>query len=73
MSSAVVEHLFRSLRSVPSATIRTFSTAMEGRADIISAGALILREVMAHLGFNDVTVTERGLRHGLVLREAANS
>ena len=73
MPSAVVKHLFRSLRSMPSATIRTLSAAMEGRADIITAGALILREVMAHLGFNEVVVTERGLRHGLVLREAENS
>jgi exopolyphosphatase/guanosine-5'-triphosphate,3'-diphosphate pyrophosphatase len=66
----VVEHLFRSLRSMPSGRIRTLSAAMEGRADIITAGALILREVMAHLGFDEVVVTERGLREGLVLREA---
>lgn len=66
----VVEHLFRTLGSMPSTMIRALSSAMEGRADVITAGALILREVMAHLGFDEVVVSERGVRYGLLLREA---
>jgi exopolyphosphatase/guanosine-5'-triphosphate,3'-diphosphate pyrophosphatase len=65
-----VDHLFRTLRSMPSAMILELSSVMVGRADIITAGALILRELMAHLGFNEVVVSERGVRYGLVLREA---
>jgi exopolyphosphatase/guanosine-5'-triphosphate,3'-diphosphate pyrophosphatase len=68
----VVDHLFRTLRSMPSGMIRNLSAAMEGRADVITAGALILREVMAHFGFDEIVVSERGLRYGLVLREAEN-
>jgi exopolyphosphatase / guanosine-5'-triphosphate,3'-diphosphate pyrophosphatase len=69
MPYPVVEHLFRTLRSMPTGMIRTLSGVMEGREDIITAGALILREVMAHLGFKEVVVSERGVRYGLVLRE----
>jgi exopolyphosphatase/guanosine-5'-triphosphate,3'-diphosphate pyrophosphatase len=65
-----VDHLFRTLRSMPSAMILELSSVMEGRADVITAGALILRELMAHLGFSEVVVSERGVRYGLVLREA---
>lgn len=70
MPYTVVEHLFRTLSSMPSAMILALSSVMEGRADVITAGALILREVLAHLGFDEVLVSERGVRYGLVLREA---
>jgi exopolyphosphatase/guanosine-5'-triphosphate,3'-diphosphate pyrophosphatase len=70
MPYSAVDHLFRTLRSMPSAMILELSSVMEGRADIITAGALILRELMAHLGFSEVVVSERGVRYGLVLREA---
>ncbi len=69
MPYPVVEHLFRMLRTMPSALIRSLSPVMEGRADVITAGALILREVMAHWGVDEVLVSERGVRYGLVLRE----
>jgi exopolyphosphatase/guanosine-5'-triphosphate,3'-diphosphate pyrophosphatase len=69
MPYPTVEHLFQTLRSMPSAMIRTLSSVMEGRADVITAGALILREIMAHFGFDEVVVSERGVRYGLVLRE----
>ena len=39
------------------------------RADIILAGALILKEAMETLGFRQAVVSDRGLRFGLILRE----
>ncbi len=39
------------------------------RADIIVAGALVLEEVMLAGGFGAITVCERGVRHGLLIRE----
>jgi exopolyphosphatase/guanosine-5'-triphosphate,3'-diphosphate pyrophosphatase len=64
-----VEDLFRTLRSLPSSTIRQLSTVMEGRHDVIIAGILILREIMAHFKFDEMIVSERGVRYGLALRE----
>lgn len=64
-----VDALYRSLRSMPAAEIRSLSSVMEGRADIMTAGALILREIMAHFTFPALVVSERGVRYGLALRE----
>ena len=61
--------LFRTLRSMPASEILKLSTVMEGRSDIITAGVLILREVMAHYKFKELIVSERGVRYGLALRE----
>jgi exopolyphosphatase/guanosine-5'-triphosphate,3'-diphosphate pyrophosphatase len=65
-----VDQLFIKLRSMPAADIRKLSAVMEGRADVMTAGALILREIMAHFKFQTMTVSERGVRYGLVLRES---
>ena len=40
------------------------------RADIIVAGILILSEVMNQIGINEIAVSDRGLRYGIVMREA---
>ena len=37
------------------------------RADVILAGACIVRTVMEKLGQDTVTVSDRGLRHGLLI------
>ncbi len=37
------------------------------RADVILAGAIILEEIMDHLGFNKVYVSTRGLRYGAMM------
>jgi len=64
-----VEELFRMLRSLRSSAIRELSTVLEGRHDVITAGSLILREVMAHFKFGKMIVSERGVRYGLAIRE----
>ncbi|HKC20912.1 MAG TPA: hypothetical protein VKB64_00245, partial [Gaiellaceae bacterium] len=38
-----------------------------GRADVILAGTCIVRVVLAKLGTDSVTVSDRGLRHGLLV------
>jgi len=63
-----IDGLFRSLRSMPSAEIRELSEVMEGRADVMTAGVLILREIMARFKFRTMIVSERGVRYGLALR-----
>ncbi len=69
LSREATEDLFRRLRSMPSASIRALSSVMEGRHDVIVAGTLILREVLAHFKFDELIVSERGLRYGLAIRE----
>lgn len=64
-----VRELFDTLRAKPAAEIRRLSAVMEGRADVITAGTMILREIMEAFGFPTMTVSERGVRYGLVLRE----
>jgi len=49
--------------------ISALSNTTSGRADILTAGTLILHEVMSHFRFPSVVVSERGLRFGVVLRE----
>jgi len=49
--------------------IRALSAATEGRADILTAGVLILHGFMERLGWEALTVSERGLRYGIILRE----
>ena len=64
-----VDHLFKQLCGMSSEEIRQRSRVMEGRSDVITAGTLILREVMAHYDFKEIIVSERGVRYGIALRE----
>jgi exopolyphosphatase/guanosine-5'-triphosphate,3'-diphosphate pyrophosphatase len=70
LSRRAIEEIFRTLQSMSSTAIRDLSDAMEGRNDVITAGSLILREVMAYCNFEEIIVSERGVRYGLLLREA---
>ncbi|MEW6510070.1 MAG: Ppx/GppA phosphatase family protein [Bacteroidota bacterium] len=69
ISLDVVDALFRQVSVMPSSKIRDLSEVMEGRSDVITAGALILRKIMLHLRFDRLLVSERGLRYGLAERE----
>ncbi|HTY36951.1 MAG TPA: Ppx/GppA family phosphatase, partial [Bacteroidota bacterium] len=55
-------------RTVPE-IMRDFPQIEAGRADIIVAGIMILRGAMGVLDADDITVSDRGLRYGLALRE----
>lgn len=69
MERAAVVYWSRRLLSMSSTEIRLLSDVTEGRADILSAGVLILEEIMELFRFRSLTVSERGLRHGIALRE----
>lgn len=68
-----VQSLLRRLSGMPAAAIRELSDVMEGRADIITAGTLILDGIMERFGCGTLLVSERGVRYGLVLRTWLNS
>jgi exopolyphosphatase/guanosine-5'-triphosphate,3'-diphosphate pyrophosphatase len=48
--------------------LRRYPAINKARADILTAGTLILAEAMEYLGAPDVTVSTQGLRYGIALR-----
>lgn len=61
-----IEGAIATLAAVPLAARRTLPGLQPKRADVIIAGALVLRGVLDALGANQVTVSDRGLRWGLL-------
>lgn len=64
-----VEALAARLLSLPYEAVRQIPQIHEQRADIISAGALILRQALERFGCPGLIVSTRGIRYGLLLRE----
>lgn len=62
-----VNTLTEMLRSKTLAEKKRIPGLMPERADVILCGAMILSEVMKFFGYEKVTVSDRGLRHGLIL------
>ena len=69
LTGSSIEKLFTMLKSLPSQEILGLSAVMEGRHDVITAGALILRAIMSLFQCDGLIVSERGLRYGLAIRE----
>jgi exopolyphosphatase/guanosine-5'-triphosphate,3'-diphosphate pyrophosphatase len=65
-----VRNLFNQLRIKTLEEIRTVPQISSGRADIILAGILILLEFMEAADAEQITVSDRGLRYGIALRES---
>jgi exopolyphosphatase / guanosine-5'-triphosphate,3'-diphosphate pyrophosphatase len=72
LSRQAVDRLFEFLSSKRTEDILSLSAAMPGRADVITAGTLILRVFFEHSGFREMIVSERGLRYGVALQAARN-
>jgi len=58
------------LRSEPSASAAERHAINPTRARLLPAGSLILEAVLAHLGIDELTVSEAGVREGTVLAQA---
>ncbi len=70
LEKGAVASLSAGLAATSTGEILARGAYMEGRHDIITAGAMILEEILARFGFEAVTVSERGVRYGVALREA---
>ncbi|MFZ4619023.1 MAG: Ppx/GppA family phosphatase [Bacteroidota bacterium] len=65
--------LFGSLKDKSVSQIAAFPQISAGRADIILAGILILMGYMERSGLQKITVSDRGLRYGILYRELERS
>jgi len=67
-----VNEIIKTLSSKTLVEIYSMGNYMEGRADIIIPGTLILKCFMEKFGFRKLTVSTKGLRYGIFLREVLN-
>jgi exopolyphosphatase/guanosine-5'-triphosphate,3'-diphosphate pyrophosphatase len=69
LSYTEVQGILDRLTPLPIEELYSLGNFMEGRADVIIPGVLILRCFMQKFGFNKITVSTKGLRYGIFLRE----
>jgi exopolyphosphatase/guanosine-5'-triphosphate,3'-diphosphate pyrophosphatase len=69
LGRAELTALCERLRALPLPRRRRLEGLKPKRADIVVAGAVVLDELMAVGGFRAITVCERGVGHGLLIRE----
>jgi exopolyphosphatase/guanosine-5'-triphosphate,3'-diphosphate pyrophosphatase len=69
LSLATIQRIFDRLKILNPEEIKAIPQVHSGRADILLAGIVVLMEVMKHLGKEEITASDRGLRYGLALRE----
>ncbi len=67
LDRAEIDRQIELYRSTDAAGRRSIVGLQAGRAEVILAGACIVRTVMDLLGFDNLTVSDRGLRHGVLL------
>ena len=69
MKKERIDYWSTTLSSMKTTDILNLSNVITGREDILTAGVLILREIMSLLGFHEILVSERGLRYGVIIKE----
>ena len=67
-----LQKLLEELRPTTLAQRKSLKGLQPERADVILAGAFILSEAMSYFNLNELTVSNHGLRYGLVLRLIKN-
>jgi len=67
LDRAEIDRQIEMYRSRDAAQRRSIAGLQPKRADVILAGACIVRTVMEKLGQRSLTVSDRGLRHGLLV------
>ncbi len=66
LDAAEIDRQIETYRSREAEARRMVTGLQPQRAEVILAGACIVRAVMAKLGRTDLTVSDRGLRHGVL-------
>jgi exopolyphosphatase/guanosine-5'-triphosphate,3'-diphosphate pyrophosphatase len=71
LTRSEVERQIELYRTTPTEARRAIVGLQPKRAEVILAGACVVRTVMAKLGKDELTVSDRGLRHGLLVERFA--
>ncbi|MBI3585700.1 MAG: Ppx/GppA family phosphatase [Ignavibacteriales bacterium] len=64
-----IQRIFDVLKTKSVKELTAYPQILAGRADVLLAGIIILLEVMKKLNAEQITVSDRGLRYGIALRE----
>jgi exopolyphosphatase / guanosine-5'-triphosphate,3'-diphosphate pyrophosphatase len=67
LTRAELDRQIERYRSTDTAARREIVGLQPKRADVILAGACIVRTILDHLGHDALTVSDRGLRHGVLV------
>jgi exopolyphosphatase/guanosine-5'-triphosphate,3'-diphosphate pyrophosphatase len=67
-----IDRIFQELRPLTLDLLKSYPQIHPSRADILLAGIIILRETLRKVNLSKITVSDRGLRYGIVLRTAQN-
>ena len=65
-----IDRIFQELRPLTLDQLRSYSQIHPARADILLAGIIILRETLGKMNLSKITVSDRGLRYGIVIKDA---
>ena len=70
LTRETIERIFQELRYLTLDQIRSYPQIHPSRADILLAGILILLETLHKVNISQITVSDRGLRYGILLQTA---
>jgi exopolyphosphatase/guanosine-5'-triphosphate,3'-diphosphate pyrophosphatase len=70
LTKETIERIFQDLRYLTLDQIRSYPQIHPSRADILLAGILILSETLHKVNLPQITVSDRGLRYGILLHMA---
>jgi exopolyphosphatase/guanosine-5'-triphosphate,3'-diphosphate pyrophosphatase len=65
-----IDRIFLELRPLTLDQLRRYPQIHPSRADILLAGIIILRETLRKVNLSKITVSDRGLRYGIVIKTA---
>jgi exopolyphosphatase/guanosine-5'-triphosphate,3'-diphosphate pyrophosphatase len=70
LTGETIDRIFQELRPLTLDQLRRYPQIHPSRADILLAGIIILREILEKMNVSKITVSDRGLRYGIVLKTA---
>jgi exopolyphosphatase/guanosine-5'-triphosphate,3'-diphosphate pyrophosphatase len=65
-----IDRIFQELRPMTLDQLQNYPQIHPSRADILLAGIIILREILRNVNLSKITVSDRGLRYGIVIKTA---